>query len=145
MGTLASALQPVASALSGAPRIYADANRPAGVVTFMRQELGWDVLFVIEHDDLRRARDVEHFHRARDFGRTLITLDRDFFDDERFPLSDSPGIVVLSAPDEPGLMRELRHLDRTVIRVNGAAPLPLPLRGRRLALTPDLVTVPPPE
>ena len=140
MGTLSSELQPVAAALSAAPRIYADANLPAGLVTFMRQELGWDVLFVIEHDDLRRARDTEHYRRALDFGRTLITLDRDFFDDERFPLPDSPGVVVLSAPDEPGLVRELRHLDRTVIRSAGA--LPQPLRGRKLSLTPDQVAAP---
>ena len=32
MGTLASALQPVASALSDGPRIFADANLPAGLV-----------------------------------------------------------------------------------------------------------------
>lgn len=136
MGTLASELRPVAAGLSEAPRIYADANLPAGLVAFMRQELDWDVLFVVEHDDLRRARDVEHFRRALDFGRTLITLDRDFFDDVRFPPADSPGVVVLSAPDEPGFIRELRHLDRTVIR---AGSLELPLRGRKLELTPDQV------
>ena len=140
MGTLASALQPVASALSDGPRIYADANLPAGLVAFMRHELGWDVLFVVEHEDLRRARDLEHYRRALDFGRTLITLDRDFFDDVRFPLAHSPGVVVLSAPDEPGLARELRHLDRTVIRAAGAPPQPL--LGRKLSLTPDQVIAP---
>ena len=138
MGTLASELRSFAADLSDAPRVYADANLPAGVVTYMRQELGWDVLFVIEHDDLRRARDLEHFRRALDVGRTLITLDRDFFDDVRFPLADSPGVVVLSAPDELGLIRELRHLDRTVIR----GQTEMPLRGRKLALTPDQVVDP---
>lgn len=140
MGTLASELRPFAAELSDAPRIYADANLPAGVVAFMRQELRWDVLFVVEHDDLRRARDLEHYRRALDFGRTLITLDRDFFDDLRFPLADSPGVVVLSAPDEFGLVRELRHLDRTIIRID--ASIDLPLRGRKLALTPDQVIGP---
>ncbi len=47
------------------PRIYADANVPAGVVSFMRHDLGWDVLFVIEHDDLRRAPDTRHYELAR--------------------------------------------------------------------------------
>ena len=27
----------------------------------MRERLGWDVFFVMEHDDLRRASDLEHF------------------------------------------------------------------------------------
>jgi hypothetical protein len=141
MGTLASELQPIAAELSDAPRIYADANVPAGVVAVMRVELRWDVLFVIEHDDLRRARDVEHYRRALDLGRTLITLDRDFCDDQRFPVENSPGVVVLSAPDEAGLVRQLRHLDRTVIRDAGA----MPLRRRKLELTPDQVVPNPDE
>ena len=139
MGTLASALRPFAAELSAVPRIYADANLPAGVVAFMRQQLAWDVLFVLEHDDLRRARDIEHYRRALDFGRTLVTIDRDFCDDARFPPADSPGVVVLSAPDEAGLIRELVHLDRVVMQPRDAD---LPLRGRKLALTPDQVVGP---
>ena len=54
MGTLAEELATHAGLPDG-PRIYADANVPAGVVAFMRQRLHWDVLYVIEHDDLRHA------------------------------------------------------------------------------------------
>ena len=46
------------------PRIYADANIPSGVVGYMRDKLRWDVLFVLEHTDLRRARDIEHYRLA---------------------------------------------------------------------------------
>ena len=67
---------------------------------------------MLEHDDLRRAADAEHFRRALELGRTLITLDHDFFDDRRFPLESSPGVIVCSAPDETGLIRLLRHLDQ---------------------------------
>jgi len=76
MGTLASALRPIAGELADAPRVYVDANMPAGVVDAMRHALRWDVLFVLEHDDLRRASDREHFQRALDFGRTLIVESR---------------------------------------------------------------------
>jgi uncharacterized protein DUF5615 len=131
MGTLASELQPIAADLSSAPRVYVDANVPAGVVAFMRHELHWDVLFVLEHADLRRARDLEHFHRALDLGRTIVTLDRDFCDDRRFPPEHSPGVIVCWAPDEAGLMRVLREIDRTLLRpVTG----PLPLRGRKIEM-----------
>ena len=131
MRTLASELQPIAADLSSAPRVYVDANVPAGVVAFMRHELRWDVLFVLEHPDLRRARDLEHFHRALDFGRTIVTLDRDFCDDRRFPPEHSPGVIVCWAPDEAGLMRVLREIDRTLLRpVTG----PLPLRGRKIEM-----------
>ena len=43
MGTLASALRPIAADLVDAPRVYIDANMPAGVVSAMRRELHWDV------------------------------------------------------------------------------------------------------
>ena len=42
------------------PRVYADANLPVGLVAFMRATLGWDVFYVMEHDDLRRASDQRH-------------------------------------------------------------------------------------
>lgn len=135
MGTLASALRPIAEDLSGAPRVYVDANMPAGVVAAMRRELRWDVFFVMEHDDLRRAPDAEHFQRALDFGRTLITLDRDFCDDRRFPPELSPGVVVCSAPDEASLIRVLRRLDRDTLRAADAGALPL--RGRKIQIAPD--------
>jgi predicted nuclease of predicted toxin-antitoxin system len=123
MGTLAQALQPIAADLAGVPRVYVDANVPAGVVSKMRTELGWDVLFVLEHDDLRRARDTEHFRLARELGRTLITLDHDFANAERFPLAESPGVIICIASDETALVRGLRQIDREWLRVNGVAPL----------------------
>ena len=58
MGTLSSELGPLIEQVANQPRVYADANMPYGVVAFMREKLGWDVLFVIEHPDLRRARGV---------------------------------------------------------------------------------------
>ena len=99
MGTLSSELGPIVGRAATGPRVYADANVPLGLVGFMRHELGWDVFFVMEHDDLRRARDVEHYRLARDMRRTLVTLDRDYIDDRLFPPAESGGVIVLSAPD----------------------------------------------
>ena len=78
MGTLSSEFKSCLHAITEQPRIYADANVTAGLVAFMRDRLRWDVLFVIEHDDLRRASDQEHFRVARCLLLTLITFDRDF-------------------------------------------------------------------
>ena len=69
----------------------------------------------MEHDDLRRARDGEHYRLARQLRRTLITLDRDYLDDRKFPPEESGGVLVLSAPDENGLMALLKRLDREVL------------------------------
>ncbi len=135
MGTLASELRTIAHGLTTAPRVYVDANVPAGVVAAMRQDLGWDVLFVLEHDDLRRASDRAHFRRARELGRTLVTLDRDFCDPRRFPARLGPGVIICSAPDERILIRMLRHIDRDLLRATDAD---LPLEGRTVVLTPDI-------
>jgi hypothetical protein len=115
MQSLASQLASVAEHLAGQLRIYADANVPAGVVGFMRTRLRWDVLFVTEHDDLRRSADIDHFGLAHQLHRTLLTLDRAYLDDRRFPSREGAGVVVLSAPDEQGITRLLSRLDRGLL------------------------------
>jgi hypothetical protein len=109
------------------PRVYADANIPAGIVAFMRESLGWDVFFVLEHDDLRRARDTEHYRLARQLRRTLVSLDRDYFDAKLFPSEESGGVLVVSAPDEERLRILLSIVNRTLF-----APESAPLSGRKL-------------
>lgn len=125
MGTLSSELSAHVGRRAREPRVYADANMPLGVVAFMRAELGWDVFFVLEHEDLRRARDVEHYRLARQMARTLVTQDRDYMDDRLFPPADGSGVIVFSAPDEPRLRGLLSDVDRSVFRAEGAGPLPL--------------------
>jgi hypothetical protein len=109
--------------------VYADANIPTGVVQYMRTRLHWDVLFVLEHDDLRRAPDIHHYRLARQLVRTLVTLDRDYIDDRRFPPHEGAGVIVFSAPDERWLCRLLKQADAELFRIEGAAALPL--EGRK--------------
>jgi hypothetical protein len=128
MRSLSSELGPLVAESASQPRVYADANMPSGVVEFMRTRLGWDVLFVLEHEDLRRAPDLEHFRLARQLGRTIVTQDHDYVDDRRFPPEESAGVIVFSAPDERWLRRLLRKADRTIFRATGAHALPLERR-----------------
>lgn len=130
MGTLSSELSPHLARVVDQPRIYADANIPNGIVAYMRERLRWDVLFVLEHEDLRRARDIEHYRLARQLGRTIVTLDRDYIDDRQFPPAEGAGVIVFSAPDEPRLRSLLKKADRTLFRAEGAGPLPL--EGRKV-------------
>jgi hypothetical protein len=137
VGTLWSELAPLADQRAEAPRVYADANVPAGVVSFMRLSLGWDVLYVIEHDDLRRAHDIEHFRLARQLRRTLITIDRDYLNDREFPPLESAGVVVLSAPDERGLRSLLERVDQDLFYDGGTDLVALPLEGTKLQVFPE--------
>jgi hypothetical protein len=136
MGSLSSELAPHAERLSPKPRIYADANVPAGLVSFMRSALHWDVLFVMEENDLRRAPDLRHYQLAHQLRRTLVTMDRDYLDDRRFPPDRGAGVLVIQAPDERQLAALLERVDRTLFQ-SDACPLVLPLEGRKLHVHTD--------
>lgn len=140
MGTLFAELAAHAGE-PGGPRVYADANVPAGVIAYMRARLLWDVLFVIEHDDLRRAPDRRHFALARQLGRTLVTLDRDYLDDRRYPPAETGGVIVIYAPTEHLLTRTLQQIDERVFRAAGrpARGVVLPLAGRKLVADPEWI------
>ena len=127
MGTLASELATFAGRIAGQPRVYVDANVPTGLVAFMRNVLQWDVLFVMEHDDLRRAPDADHFRRARELRRTLISFDRDYLDDRKFPPAESGGVLVMTAPEETGYRKLLTRLHAELFQQEI-----LPLDGRKL-------------
>jgi hypothetical protein len=140
VGTLSSELAPHAEHLSPRPRIYADANVPAGIVAYMRARLDWDVLFVIEEDELRRAPDAKHYRLAHQLRRTLVTMDRDYLDDRRFPPAEGGGVLVMHAPDERLLTALLDRVDRALFRSTSegeASPSPLPLVGRKLHVHTD--------
>ena len=148
MGTLSSELAPHVERLSPRPRIYADANVPAGLVAHMRERLKWDVLFVLEEDGLRRAPDVKHYRLAQQLRRTLVTLDRDYLDDRRFPPGEGAGVLVISAPDERELSSLLDRLDSTLFHrgpqdpgsdeeADAADTAVLPLDGRKLHVHTD--------
>jgi uncharacterized protein DUF5615 len=144
MGTLSSELVPHAQRLVARPRVYADANVPAGLVAHMRANLRWDVLFVVEEATLRRAPDVKHYRLAQQLGRTLVTMDRDYLDDKRFPPLEGSGVLVINAPDEQQLTLLLDRVDRALFRSDGAGsdgetadPVVLPLAGRKLQVNSD--------
>ena len=95
LGTLASAFAPQADRLRR-PRIYADANVPFGLVTFMRRRL-MGRASVLEEPDLRRAPDPALRPRARPSPHAR-TLDSDFLDDRRFPPGEGSGVLVDQRP-----------------------------------------------
>src|SRR3954463_11647771 len=133
MGTLSEELGPVAERLVARPRIYADANVPAGIVAHMRVRLHWDVLFVLEDADLRRASDVKHYQLAQQLRRTLVTLHRDYLDDRRLSLQSCGGGVVIQAPDDRQLSTLLDRIARSLFHADESAqPVALPLVGRKL-------------
>jgi hypothetical protein len=138
MGTLSSELGAHAERLTARPRIYADANVPAGLVDYMRTHLAWDVLFVLEEDDLRRAPDVRHYHLAQQLRRTLVTMDRDYLDDRLFPPDESGGVLVIQAPDARQLQHLLDRLDRQLFHDDESPePIPQPLTGLKLEVNND--------
>jgi hypothetical protein len=104
----------------------------------MRLVLQWDVLFVLEEDELRRASDVKHFQLAHQLRRTLVTMDRDYLDDRRFPPGESGGVIVINAPNERELAGLLDRIDQQLFHGEpGDDVAAAPLTGRKLQLNTD--------
>ncbi len=141
MDTLASRLGAIIGGITDAPRVYCDANLSAGLIRFMRERLRWDVFFVMEEEDLRRASDIEHFRMAAQLRRTLLTLDKDYLDDVRFPPAEGSGVLVMSAPQEEQFERLLTQIDRVLFRPpadkRSGDDFRMPLLGRKLHVRTD--------
>ncbi len=95
-------------------RIYADHNIEQEITRHMREE-DFDVLAVSEQSDLRRQQDDKyHYEEARKLGRYSFAHDDDFWDDRRFPLQRSPGVVVI-AKDQENLTKYFPVLLRRIV------------------------------
>lgn len=74
------------------PRFYADENFPTAATALLRRRKA-DVLTVAEAR--RRGHpDENHAAEALRLGRALITCDRDYLDERKFPLIHCPAIVI---------------------------------------------------
>ena len=71
-------------------RIYCDANLPEKFVDELKEFKNFKVVCRAGVGD-----DEDHYVRARQQKAILITSDLDFWDDRRFPLKKSPGVVVI--------------------------------------------------
>ena len=115
MGTLFAELAARAGAPTG-PRIYADANVPAGIIAFMRKTL-----------------QIGHaVHRTRRFaacaGPTAFRAGQatrahagdagcaEYLDDRMYPPGKTSGLIVLYAPTEQLLTRTLQQIDERVFQ-----------------------------
>lgn len=94
-------------------RFYTDNNVEKEVVGYLRSS-GFDVLWVAEVPELQRQEDDDfHYENARKLGRYLITHDPDFWNDQKHPLRESPGLIILDTKDSsiakylPVLLRKL--------------------------------------
>lgn len=74
------------------PRFYADENFPTTATALLRRR-GADVL-TVQETGRRRHPDENHAAEALRLGRVLITCDRDYLDERRFPLIHCPAIVI---------------------------------------------------
>jgi predicted nuclease of predicted toxin-antitoxin system len=120
-------------------RLYADNNIEKEIVEYL-QTSGFDVIAVGADPKLRHQEDEFHYQKARQLNRYLLTHDDDFWDDKRFPLRQSPGVIII--PRNAGGMSRLfpvllrKIIERDYNIDNG----PRHLGGVKLRLTWDGIT-----
>ncbi len=78
------------------PRLYMDADMPKGLVRLL-SSAGIDATHPEEEGNQNRE-DEFHWQKARQRNRILVTCNgKDFWNDRRYPLKDSPGVIVIDA------------------------------------------------
>lgn len=91
------------------PKIFADSTVPPECVEYMCSVLKWDV---IQFRDSLSIPEISPesavYEKARLDNRIFLTMNKDYLNDERFPLRLSPGIIVLDVdykkPEEINLL-----------------------------------------
>jgi len=114
-------------------RFYSDNNIEQSIVEFLRKS-NLDVLWITEIPNLRKQQeDIFHYLKARKLRRYLLTRDLDFWNDQRFPLKNSPGVVIITTEDT-SIVNYLPMLLRKLINDYNTLPEPLYLDGVKLKL-----------
>lgn len=76
------------------PRLYLDNNVPGSFVKPLARQ-GIDAVHA-DSEGWSGHDDSFHWQKARELSRTLVTCDLHFWDDQKFPLHDSAGVVILA-------------------------------------------------
>jgi hypothetical protein len=102
-GALMSRQKPVY--LRQKPILYFDENFPQPIVEPVRESRQvrkyFELLSVYDFDNQRKDDEFQlAFCKVRGF--VLVTLDKDFMDDRKYPIQKLPGIVVIAAPKNQG-------------------------------------------
>lgn len=112
----------------GKARFLVDENLGVDVAT-LTKEWGWNVKYINDVGLIGQP-DEKVFAYARKQNRIILTHDKDFLDDQKYPLKISPGVVVLpgASGNNIALIRALsiisafRHLgdffEHTQVQVN---------------------------
>lgn len=112
-------------------RFYADNNIAQEIVGHLRASR-MDVLWVAEDPKLLRQKDDSfHYRKAGELRRYLLTNDLDFWNDQKFPLKDCPGLVLLTTADN-SLAKYLPVLLRKFIKDYNPLSEPLYLNGVKI-------------
>jgi len=87
------------------PILYFDQNFPQPIVEPVRESRQvrkyFKLLSVYDFDNQRKDDEFQlAFCKVRGF--VLVTLDKDFMDDRKYPIQKLPGIVVIAAPKNQG-------------------------------------------
>ena len=115
-------------------RFYADKNISKTIIMALRKK-GLDVLSVDEDDVLKNQEDDFHYTHAKQLNRHLLTYDNDFWNDKRFKLHESPGIILMTSMHH-NMVKCVLILRQLIIDCN-PNPYPIFLDKTKIKLSPE--------
>jgi predicted nuclease of predicted toxin-antitoxin system len=96
-------------------RLYLDANFPRNIVKVLETSSNWRrkcKIYSASDLGFEKKDDLFHFGYCRKNKLVLVTLDKDFMDDSKYPFSEIPGIIRIAGKknDAVTILTNLRQL-----------------------------------
>jgi hypothetical protein len=114
-------------------RFYADNNMENKVVDYLRI-LNFNIIWTKENPKLSRQDDLNfHYQKARQLDCSLLTRNAAFWNDNKYSMKESPGVLVLDTEDM-GLILKLPDILKKLILKCNSLRGPLYLDGIKMKL-----------
>jgi predicted nuclease of predicted toxin-antitoxin system len=81
-------------------KLYFDGNIPNNVIELLKQDRKWQKkckIFCSYDEELLNKEDIIHFDYCKKNDLILVTLDKGFMDDNKYPFTNLPGIIRIIA------------------------------------------------
>lgn len=108
-----SELSDLKNAFRKRARLYIDENIEEEITEALKT-LGWNIK-TYKDFSLAGHPDENHFAKAKQLNRILITQDDDYWDNRRFPIDKHPGVIILQYQNTKTVVQGIRFIADVIV------------------------------